>query len=334
MINLGRSIARVLEQYSEVDVPGIGVFKMTYVSAQYDERVQAFVPPARHITLRAGARHDGFSIVDYLKVQYNWSEEESKAIFERALVALSDKLRQHEVVFLDELGYLAVERKDLVYRPIDTEHIGLSSVKEWPQAILGQKGEENGLQEDAKGRGRVWIWVAAIILILIIAGFSAWTLQPKWFTAINVTALAPSADEADDVEGVDPNQGDQMLATVDIDSLSLVQDSGNPALPESIFVISDYGLLGSDASNPAQTLPAVVYEIIIGAHNSVDEAVAHVGALKAKGYGNVRILSRQPGSRHHRVSWGAFATQEEAASTVRKVQQEIEPTAWIDRVRR
>jgi septal ring-binding cell division protein DamX len=85
----------------------------------------------------------------------------------------------------------------------------------------------------------------------------------------------------------------------------------------------------SEARKPSA--PKVTYEIIVASFKTMQQAADFVKEMKTKGVQLRAIESLQPRNRK-KVSYGSYATKEEAYRDLPKVQKTIEPTAWVDRI--
>lgn len=319
-MNLGRSIRDVLSYHPEVGVPGIGVFKKTHFPASFYAKEQVFLPPYDQIDL-VGEGENPITLAAYLQIHYALGSEEAQAKLDKALDDLFARLNAGKTVYLDGLGSLENDRDVLKFSPMETGKFGYGAVAEWPlpdgrQAAAAEPDEP----EAEASANKSWMWVMGLFLVAAIFG-------GIWF--INPDVFQPSGTAKRQASAMRPQEapGQTALAVPDV-ATDTVQ-----AEEPAVEVAGSEALVGN-VLDPASGLPETTFEIIIGSFNTIDEAAEYTQRLKEQGFAQVRILALARGSRLHKVSWGAYGSQQDAQAVLREVQQRVEQGAWIDRVNR
>ncbi len=384
-MNLGLCIANLLKRHRAVEVPGIGVFRITHVPAVYDDLEQAIRPPARQIELVAGAGH-GFPITAYLRAERNVDEAKARQLLGKAVADIMDAMSRNGRVLLDGLGYLLADGASLVLKPFETGGFGWKPIKvpavADTAAVDPVGGEETSdaeeadvaLVEDAevieitevadatgsievahataapeeaaatteavvvdtpeseapRSGARLWGWIAGIAAVLIIAATWAWHQQPQWLERIGIArplGSAPGRQAEPNDQRPTAQRGavvaDSVAETLQVPSV----DSAAADRLASAIAATD----SAATTPPPPAKPAVTYEIIVGSFATMAQANKYVAQMKAKGYELQAIDSRMPGNRK-KISWGSYATEEEAYRELARVQKTFEPGAWIAKV--
>lgn len=401
-MNLGLCIANLLKRYPAVDVPGIGVFRITHVPAVYDESEQVILPPSSQIELTAGAS-GGFPITKYLRTQRKIDEAKARQLLGQAIAGIMETMSRNGRVLLDGLGYLLADGASLLLKPFETGDFGWKPVgipkapsdvaavtdepatdrevveaaeadvepqeavvaieapetpaleaveavvpeahvletaetTEEPHVVAEAEAvdvvEEAGTPEPAEGRSgmRTWGWLAACAALLIGGATWAWFRQPEWFGRIGITRFqGTSPDGQAGPAGQEPT-GQQLPAVMDsIPALTQQADTPDRVIADGIAPLNTAADSAAAAPPPTPAKPAVTYEIIVGSFTTMAQADKYVAEMKAKGYTLHAIDSRMPGNRK-KISWGSYATEEEAYRELARVQKTFEPGAWIAKV--
>lgn len=337
-MNLGVSIANLLRRYPAVDVPGIGVFKRTHDPASYDAEQSVFLPPADRIELVE--RHsDVFPITAYMQAQQQVDGPTAMAMLETAVKEVVESISSNGEALLEGLGYLFADGQSVMFRPFGADRFAAKPVVA-PSPVVGETTEtvevtaeegheshaaepEVGLTREEHTNGRRYTpWaVAAAVAVLLIAVGVIWYYQPAWFGGKSLAGIFEPKREANYST---PSSEKNPLVVVEQDSA--VSDSGQlaAAVIDSTSVAID-SVPETDAP-PAK--PSITYEIIVGSFATMRQANKFVAEMKAKGYDLHAIDSRMPGNRK-KISWGSFATEEEAYKELARVQKTFEPGAWI-----
>lgn len=361
-MNLGVCIANLLKRYPAVWVPGIGVFKVNRVPASFDPEKSVFLPPSSSIELIEG-QAVGYPITDYLQVQRGVDEAAAMGMLDQAIKDVFDSISRNGQALLDGLGYLVADGASILFRPFEAgnatwkpvEDLSVKTTDEVPEAdttddvpvasddeVPAQSHETEVTAEDepdtggeraeaaevpevpapaatvettetdpvvpARGSGRSW-WIAAAVLIAVSAAVAVWYLQPSQPTS------APIDSVADDT----------------IQQQAVVDSLAAGAAPVDSVAATAKATSDSAAAPVTPKGPSVTYEIIVGSFATMAQAKKYVAEMKAKGYDLKALDSRMPGNRK-KISWGGYATEEEAYRELARVQKTFEPGAWIAKV--
>lgn len=319
-MSLGLWIRNVLDYRAEVAVPGVGVFKKTHYPASYYAKEQVFLPPYDQIDLVAEGE-DSLELLDYLQIHYQLDSDQATAKLDGVLSDVFARLNDGETVYLDGLGQLENDRNVLKFSALETAKLAFEAVDEAP-AVASLSTPYDSKTAAPQSTNKNWVLVMGLFLIAAVIG-GIWFLYEPSGTRIpgQMTAIPSLEDSAND----------SVLPLTDTDSVNTLDEAGTP--PEADRVVVDTALRGN-ALETASGMSQTTFEIIIGTFQTIDEAAEYAERLKGLGHAHVRILATGPGSRLHKVSWGAYATRDDAQAILREVQQRIEGGAWIDRINR
>lgn len=315
-MNLGLCIANLLRSYSAVGVPGIGVFRIVRIAAPYDTEQATVFPPMSRVEL-TDVQTDFFPIVDYLRAQRELDETTALQMIERVVEEVMATVAREGRALLDGVGYLVADGTSFVFKPFDTRTLDVSpitippiSVDEAEETMAAATAVEN---EDTAFSRRTYTgwWIAAAAVLLSAATFLAY--KAGWFDAEKERQFTENSEGPSGV-----------TSPVDsiADSVSVTQLQANAV--DSVHV--DAAVVASK-----QPKPAITYEIIVGSFATMRQAQKYVAEMKAKGYDLQALDSRMPGNRK-KISWGSYATEEEAYRELIRVQKNFEPGAWIAKI--
>lgn len=315
-MNLGVSIANLLRRYPAVGVPGIGVFRKAHYPASYDVDKAVFLPPADYIEL-VDSDTDAFLLTTYLETQRQLDGYAATAMLENAVKGIMDTISRNGEALLDGLGYLLADGASFIFKPFEIDGLAAKPIAAQPPAApISETGVPIDIPVEAlvvssgnTGGRRYTPWIiggAVAAMVIAVAAVAVFTFKIEWLGSTRVEHEAIPLVEADRDSAV----ADTGFETVTVDSL--------PA--DSV----------SATSTPVAK-PSVTYEIIVGSFATMRQADKFVAEMKAKGYDLHAIDSRMPGNRK-KISWGSFATEEEAYKELARVQKTFEPGAWIAKI--
>lgn len=338
-MNLGVSIANLLRRYPAVDVPGIGVFKRTHDPASYDAEQSVFLPPADRIELVEG-HSDVFPITAYMQAQQQVDRPTAMAMLETAVKEVVESISKNGEALLEGLGYLASDGQSVMFRPFEADKFAAKPIAA-PSSVVGETDEAEVAEEDieladAELEGRLtgeehpnersytrWVVTAAVTVLLIAVGVT-WYYQPTWFGGKSLAGIFEPKKVADY-----PTPSNEMTPLVVVEQDSAITDSGE--LAAAVIDSTSVGIDSVQETDALPVKPSITYEIIVGSFATMRQANKFVAEMKAKGYNLHAIDSRMPGNRK-KISWGSFASEEEAYKELARVQKTFEPGAWIAKV--
>lgn len=361
-MNLGLCIVNLLRRYPAVWVPGIGVFKVSRTPASFDPQRSVFLPPTNRVELAEGQAM-GYPITDYVRTQRKVDEATAMDVLDKAVKDVFDSISRNGRALLDGLGYLAADGATLVLQPFGTDGFGMKAIKERtalepdrelrkpePARVENEmpadevavpaveqevaddgaeaSGDELAVEDTAEKRSRPWIIVAVIVPVLLAAAGWVWYTKSAWVGEI----ASAWFDGQPESQRLSKDAG-----LVSEPQESPVTDGGTPVVADSTSITDSLVADGQNAATDSMAVPeapkgpSITYEIIVGSFATMAQAKKYVAEMKTKGYDLKALDSRMPGNRK-KISWGSYATEEEAYRELARVQKNFEPGAWIAKI--
>ena len=331
-IQVERAVADVMERISrngEALLDGLGylvadgasfMFRPFHVDGLAAAPVAAPLPEAVDEPLpdAADAAGEAITVAPEHEVE---AVPEPEVVPETEVVSEAEVVSEVEVVPETEVISATEVESEVQVAPAQAEEVVEYEVVNGPEVTVSEV--EVG-EESVKRSTTPWV-MGGIVAALLVAAIVVWQLQPAWLGIR--TGEQPAAAEV----------------PVPLSSGETEADAGLAAQDSSMIDIAVTGLATTGPADgvPADTVPvaevppakpSVAYEIIVGSFATMQQAHKFVAEMKAKGYENLEAIdSRMPGNRK-KVSWGSYATEEEAYKELSRVQRTFEPGAWIAKV--
>ena len=205
-MNLPDYLSNLLEDLTEVSVPGLGYFVREHIGAAYNDTEAKFYPPYHKIKFIAEQKADD-TLTTYIATQKNISLASSKYFAEKFVNKLYEDVRGSKQLF-SNLGAFQLVNNQLVFEPNkelpnDPEFYGLPAAdisrlpgkvtltpapaaKFQPPGIkpveevittIPQPDYYNEKTEEKKSSA-IWVILMAAVLVLIVAAYGVYTLNP------------------------------------------------------------------------------------------------------------------------------------------------------------
>ncbi len=305
-MTIATHISDLLYRYECVILPGFGAFLTQKESAYFNEKSQAFYPPAKKISFNSQLKKNDGLLANYLAETEQLNYPAAVYRIEEYVQKLTLQLEKQENVSLDNLGIFSLSSEgSLQFEPIKkknylTESFGLSHV---PASAVNRevyKKQVEELEEKApflftpeRRQSRPYLKYAAIGLIALgLSGFTGLNIYSNQITEHNVAEQHSAESQL---------QQQIQQATFIID---------NP-LPEITFKVTRQN--GN-------------YHIVAGAFRVEENAHQKVSELRAEGYKARYIGENKFGL--HQVVYGSSPTRPEALKLLWKA-KETNEGAWM-----
>lgn len=369
MISIAEAISDLLFVRDTVVVPGLGAFVKTPVSAKVNAVANYFAMPTSEIRFDANLREDNDLVVSYMSEKNDIPEEEARRLLMMFVSDSFTSLKDGKKVVLANIGKLYYDwAGDLAFEPdtatnYNADAFGLcdfspepvlrSKTKEEIKAEIEQQQKEKNTpvtvdedavhqkdteekeSEDDNKRHHGWLWillgllfVAATLLGLhyfkvIDLGLGDWDKKPQRVypgKPVNWAEKVPSYSvDLDALTGFVPTEE---VETESVEKDTVVQPVAEPT-PEVQPVAEP---VTEPVVEPTVVVPEANIRIIAGCFGQEENAVRLVETLKNKGYKDA--FYEQRGSKWY-VSFGRYATDEEANAALREIRANTEYKAWI-----
>lgn len=367
MISITEAISDLLFLRDTVVVPGLGAFVKKPVSAKVNRVVGYFAMPSAIIEFDAALREDNELLVRYLSEKNEIPEDEAKKLLAMFVSDCFNTIKNNKKVVLNGLGTLSYDwAGDLVF--IQTEDINYNSdafglsdftlkpvirskTKEEIKAEIEQQQkdkntpvtvDEKAVHEDdrvevseddgSRRLGRLLILPGLLLLIGILFGLQYFKFVDfkKWFERIEKTKETEPWTISFPSE-VKPWPVEEVVAPEEIDTIA--PEVGDTIVPEEVETVVPETEKVETVAEEQETTPPVEevkseanIRIIAGCFGQEDNAARLVNSLKDKGYTEAFYELR--GTKFY-VSFGRYATDEEANAALQEIRKNTEYKAWI-----
>lgn len=352
MITIAEAISDLLFARDTVVVPGLGAFVKKPTSAQVNPVANYFGMPSSEIVFDANLREDNDLVVNYIAEKNEIPEDEARRLLAMFVSDCFNSLKQGKKVVLNNIGTLYNDwAGDLVFEQdkavnYNADAFGLCDFT--PEPVLRSKtkdeikaeiekqqkdkntpvtvdekavhehdkkdNKDNGYDgfDDEDGRRRTWLWILLGLLLLAGVGYGLHYFKVvdfnKWFEKEQPAEFEPWKVILPEAKTWETEK--EMPQEQAIDTLVEQQQ------PVEVEQEPEPALVNSDAN----------IRIIAGCFAQEENAARLVNTLKDKGYTNAFYELR--GSKWY-VSFGRYATDEEATTILREIRKNTEYKAWI-----
>ena len=357
MITIVEAISELLFVRDTVVVPGLGAFVKKPVSAKVNPVANYFAMPSSEIGFDANLREDNDLVVNYIAEKNGIPDDEARRLLAMFVSDCFSTLKQGKKVPLKQLGTLYYDwADDLVFEQDKTlnynaDSFGLcdftpepvlrSKTKDEIKAEIEQQQkdkntpvtvDEKAVHEHDKDdkdepfdddkRGFGWLWIVLGLLLLAGVGYGLHYFKVvdygRWFGNDKPVEYEPWTIVLPETntwktEAVEPQEQQEDTLAVPQQPVEVVQE---PELePKQV-----------QQPEPVVTSPEANIRIIAGCFDQEENAARLVNSLKSKGYEGAFYELR---NKRWFVSFGRYATDEEATAVLREIGANTEYKAWI-----
>ena len=305
-MQLSTYISDLLYRYECVIIPGFGAFLTRYRPASIDEKSNTFNPPSKVLSFNRQLQVNDGLLANYIASAEKCSYESALQKVRNFSAHLSSELNNGNTVSLDKIGTFSLnEERSIQFEPVhkqnfSTSSFGLSSFVS-PQINRIALEETVAAEEKApivlkqKNSGaKPYLKYAAVAAIAILAtGFGGMKLYESQVQKYNFA-------ERQKANSLMENQ-----------------------IQEATFVIA----------NPLPVINLQLakqvgkYHIVAGAFRMEENADKKIEQLREKGYSPKNIGTTRFGL--HQVVYVSFKDRIEALNTLREIQKNENPDAWL-----
>ena len=353
MISIAEAISDLLFVRDTVVVPGLGAFIKKPTSAQVNPVANYFAMPSSEVVFDANLREDNDLVVKYIAEKNDVPEDEARRLLAMFVSDCFNSLKQGKKVVLNKIGTLSndwagdpvFEQDKVVNYNADAfglcdftpEPILRSKTKDEIKAEIEQQQKDKNTPvtvdekavhkrydvdyeyyEDDDGTHRripTWLWVLLGLLFLAGVGYSLNYFKivdfDRWFGKGKPTEIEPWTIVLPEVK-----TWETVKVVPEGDTLVEQQPSIElPQEPESV-----------QEPKPLPVNPEANIRIIAGCFDQEENAARLTNSLKSKGYDGAFYELRKT---KWFVSFGRYATDEEATAALREIRANTEYKAWI-----
>jgi len=345
MITIVEAISELLFVRDTVVVPGLGAFVKKPVSAKVNPVANYFAMPSSEISFDANLREDNDLVVNYIAEKNAVSKDEARRLLAIFVSDCFSTLKQGKKVPLKQIGTLYYDfSDDLVFEQDKTlnynadtfglcdftpEPVLRSKTKDEIKAEIEQQQKDKNtpvtvdekavhkhdkedkdepFEDDKRGFG--WLWV---LLGLLLAAGVVYGLD--YYKVIDVRSwLGKPSKRVVDVE-----LGKYQLPTYTVDWDAMLEEYESTWKPAETVT-------ETPSEVPVEPPTEANIRIIAGCFDQEENAARLVNSLKSKGYQGAFYELR---NKRWFVSFGRYATDEEATAALREIRANTEYKAWI-----
>ena len=369
MITVVEAISELLFVRDTVVVPGLGAFVKKPVSAKVNPVANYFAMPSSEISFDANLREDNDLVVNYIAEKNNVPKDEARRLMAMFVSDCFSTLKQGKKVPLKQIGTLYYDwADDLVFEQDKTlnynadtfglcdfspEPVMRSKTKDEIKAEIEQQQkdkntpvtvDEKAVHEHDKeyqdepfeddNRGFGWLWV--LLGLLLVAGI---VYGLDYFKVIDVRSWFSKPTR----HVIDVEPGKYKLPTYTMDWDAMLEEYERTWKPaetatetpieaavetptEEPVVVPTETPAETPVAAPAVEVPDANIRIIAGCFDQEENAARLTNTLKSKGYQGAFYDLR---NKRWFVSFGRYATDEEATAVLREIRANTEYKAWI-----
>lgn len=358
MISIAEAISDLLYVRDTVVVPGLGAFVKKPVSARVNPVANYFAMPSSIVEFDANLREDNDWVVNYMSEKNDIPVEEARRLLAMFVSDCFNSLKAGKKVILNQIGTLYNDwAGDPAFEPdksvnynadafglcdFSTEPVLRSKTKdEIKEEIERQQKDKNTpVTVDEKevhrkddddvdeSRHLGWMWI--VLGLLLVAG-TAYGLH--YFKVVDFGKLIPAKPK----RVIDIKPGTYSLPTYSVDWDEMLnhykatwKPSESKEMKQEEHVETEVKQATPSnavvADNPTIAPAEANIRIIAGCFGQEENAARLTNTLKEKGY--VGAFYELSGSKWF-VSFGRYATDEEATAALREIRANTEYKAWI-----
>ena len=367
MISIAEAISDLLFVRDTVVVPGLGAFVKKPVSAQVNPVANYFGMPSSEIVFDANLREDNDLVVNYISEKNEVPEDEARRLLAMFVSDCFNSLKQGKKVMLNNIGALkndwdgnlVFEQDKAVNYNADAfglcdftpEPVLRSKTKDEIKAEIAQQQKDKNTpvtvdekavhehdhkdDDDDHGHHRGWLWVLLALLLLAGVGYGLHYFKVvdfnQWLGKDQPTEFEPWKVILPETKTWET---EQVMVEQEIDSLveqqqpvEVVQEPQQNLEQEPVQEVEQ-----KPEQEPVQEPEPVVVNpeanirIIAGCFAQEENAARLANTLKEKGFAGAFYELR--GLKWF-VSFGRYATDEEATAALREIRKNTEYKAWI-----
>lgn len=129
MERLSQHILSLLRLYDSVALPGVGFFKLQYVSARYDASLFLFYPPFFSVSFEIYYMAEDSLLLDSYVRKEQLAKEEARSLMKQDIDNFLDLLEENEEVALTGIGTFVYQDDEIEFYPSFTLNVSLPTLK-------------------------------------------------------------------------------------------------------------------------------------------------------------------------------------------------------------
>lgn len=341
-MDIAQYISDLLNQHSEVSLPGIGTFFKRNVSAVYNEADSTYYPPSYKIDFRSEEVSDS-KLISHIVENKHISESSASYFIERFCENIKKSIEQESNASISPLGTL-IKKDDSYYLESDSTYAGLGYFGLSPIKELEISQRDHALadaaaitsnvsvpsEEESTGGSKTFLIILSILLALGILAGLAYYFYPQYFKN-----LVPKENKEPVKKVVVPAIKQDSIQESVAFADSIIRNLEEQGLEGEVEKAPDSINITTKAAPVTQTpdtvetkpRPAKVYEVIVASFGLKREAEQSVKNLRKKGIDAKIVVDKNKPK--FKVSIGTFTTMSAANKENKRVQEGVRKDSWI-----
>jgi nucleoid DNA-binding protein len=335
-----------------VVVPEFGGFVANYESAKIQSIHHKFSPPSKKISFNKNLKNNDGLLVNHIAERRAISYGEANDLIKSFVSKSIEGLQQGDKIHIEKVGTLYLDPERNIQFQAEEQNdflissFGLASFRATP---IKREGAEERIKEqirksipvikEEEKKHRKRYWPAAAALCLVFA--SAWWLNTRfdWVDTRNIEYSSfrwnSSSEGKYKANSLSFDMGEDLL----LPAPKAYETTGESISPyvsfdgekaKHLFVGTENEKRVTEIDNTfvkdASSSRNLVFHVMGGCFSSLSNANGLVTKLQGQGF-DARLLGTY--KELHAVSFGSFATREEALSLLEKVRNYNNPDAWL-----
>ena len=339
-------ISDLLYSYDCVVIPDFGGFVANYASAKVQAVQHKITPPSKKISFNKNLRTNDGLLNNYIaekkSLTYAEASDLIKAFVNQSIDGLNkgDKIKIEKVgtLFLDperNIQFIAEEQNDFLLESFGFGSLRVQAIKREgaKERIEKQIEKTIPLVQEEKRRKRKYYWPAAALLIFFLSSVFLLNQQFDWVdtTKVNYSAISFNNSEKSVYEArtsqLDVAEINLEESTPEFEE-AIVPYSTSEGETTSLFVDNRKEEIKKDNTRVINEVSSkeLRFHVMGGCFSNLSNAEKLVSKLQKNGY-DARLLGKYKSL--HAVSFGSFATREDAIKLLSEVKSTENPAAWL-----
>lgn len=351
LVKIDIYISDLLYSYDCVVVPEFGGFVANYESAKIQSIHHKFSPPSKKISFNKNLKSNDGLLVNHIAERRAISYGEANDLIKSFVTKSIEGLQQGDKIHIEKVGTLYLDPERNIQFQAEEQNdflissFGLTSFRATP---IKREGTEERIKEqirksipvlkEEEKKHRKRYWPAAAALCLVFA--SAWLLNTRfdWVDTGNIeySSFRWSSSSEGKYKATSLNVEEEELLLPVPKSYEAIEEGVFPYVSfdgekaKYLFVEVEDEKRLTEIDNTyvkeASSSKSLVYHVMGGCFSSISNANGLVEKLQGQGF-DARLLGTY--KELHAVSFGSFATRDEALSLLEKVRNYNNPDAWL-----
>lgn len=344
-MDIGFFLSDLLLQNKSVNVPGLGTFSLTQMSARYDEKAEVFYPPYHKITLEFEPEVTDDTLARLIADEKGISLASSQYFVDKYVTQLKQQATNNEAA-VGTIGWFYTNIGELNFKPQDKFTDGIGTFYGYEPIKL------KNINELAKTAPVYEIEEEESIAVLPANEDAEASILPREDLAAVETATTESEEYTEELLAVEEKRNSSTGLIIAVVALAVIglglfalytyapasfeklqfwkkttptvaPAKSKPVIiaapkPDSLYTDSLKKALTDSTVKATDTVKTMSFELITASFKTKAGGLREVERLIGAGLSNAKILENAPGKRS-KISVGSFETEADAEAEKQKL---------------